>query len=767
MTAILIVLVTAWIAGFLAHRWFGYPPLLGELIAGIVLGPPLMGWLPVHDGLKPLAEVGVFMMLFYIGMEIDPKAMLKSSKPAILAALGGFVLPFLLGYYVTYFYLLNQAEINLISLAEETAFNREIVIPSLFVGIGMAVTALIVKSRILLDLKLLDTRIAMVLMTGALLSDTAVLIVFSAIMNFSKTQQMDAAFVLLISGNAILFFLLAILIGEKAFPWVDKLLVKCHLIGKSGALMVILIVALGMGLLAHALGLHQIVGAFMAGLFARKMIGDHREFIRVTEQVQALSMGFLAPIFFVTIGYSFSLSIFTTDLALLVVLTVIAIASKIIGVMIGYLPSGYSWREGFTIGCAMNGRGAVEIVIAGMGLEYGLINQHIFSILVFIALFTSVLVPFSLKLCTDWLRRRGELDRITQREGMLIFGAGPLARLVAKQLSPHISIKLIDRNKEMCNAARKNGLQAVHGNVLDDELLDLVGARRIQTVVAMTSNPEINILAAQFAKEHFFVPELYVMMGEESPDEFAAIMDRLDIIPVFSGPVIHGNWDQWIQHKCYKQETITVNTSEEIKQIQTDMLDRTCLPITVSHSNSVSLYHSKTLLAPGITISLIRPESDELIDIDRFDLMVEKCPFLDLDRNTTLEQFFLLAAEKLTDNLNIDKQILAQALEQREEESGTILGPGVAVPHTRLAGEKIFQILIARSKTGVIFKGEVERAHIIFALISSTDERNLHLRSLSAIVQIVQGNNFMEKWRAATDLEELRHLIRTAPRRRF
>jgi len=104
MISLLLVLLAAWLGGVIAHR-IGYPSMLGELLAGMILGPALLGWLPNHEGLKFIAEFGIFIMMLYIGAEIDPRELLKASRNAILAAIGGFVVPFGAGFAVTYWYL--------------------------------------------------------------------------------------------------------------------------------------------------------------------------------------------------------------------------------------------------------------------------------------------------------------------------------------------------------------------------------------------------------------------------------------------------------------------------------------------------------------------------------------------------------------------------------------------------------------------------------------------------------------------------------------
>ena len=155
---LLLVLIAAFAGGRIAVR-VGYPAVLGEIIMGIALGPPLLGLLHASDALMVLADLGVLLMMMFVGMEVDLKELRRSSKGGLYAALGGFIIPFALGVAVLLLW-------------------GEPLIAALFVGVAMGVTSLATKSRILTDLGILDTRIASVMMAGALVADTLSLLFF-------------------------------------------------------------------------------------------------------------------------------------------------------------------------------------------------------------------------------------------------------------------------------------------------------------------------------------------------------------------------------------------------------------------------------------------------------------------------------------------------------------------------------------------------------------------------------------------------------------
>jgi amino acid transporter/mannitol/fructose-specific phosphotransferase system IIA component (Ntr-type) len=154
---------------------------------------------------------------------------------------------------------------------------------------------------------------------------------------------------------------------------------------------------------------------------------------------------------------------------------------------------------------------------------------------------------------------------------------------------------------------------------------------------------------------------------------------------------------------------------------------------------------------------IIRERDD--ITKDRFDRVIEDCIVLDTDRGMDVEPFFKLVSEAMSDHLGLDPEEILRAIHDREKQSSTVLRPGLAIPHIVVEGEKTFDILLARSREGVKFSEDAPHVHAIFVLVGTLDERNFHLRSLSAIAQIVQAPDFEEKWMAAEGKEALRDIV--------
>ena len=167
----LLIVIAAALGGGWVARKMNYPAILGELIAGIVLGPPLLGLLTPDDALDVIGKLGVILLMLYIGIHLDPSALGRAARPGALAAVGGFVVPAGLG-----FGLMMVVDGDPVAAA--------------FVAVAMGVTSLATKSRILVDIGILNTRVAHVLMAGALFSDIAALIIFAALLGFAATGTM-------------------------------------------------------------------------------------------------------------------------------------------------------------------------------------------------------------------------------------------------------------------------------------------------------------------------------------------------------------------------------------------------------------------------------------------------------------------------------------------------------------------------------------------------------------------------------------------------
>jgi Kef-type K+ transport system membrane component KefB len=375
--SLLLVLTVAWVFGALAER-LGYPTMMGELFAGIAFGPALLGLLRPSELLAVLSELGVFLLMVYVGMEVDLRELFDLGPPSLLIAFGAFVIPFGLGYAAGVWLALSPGA-------------------ALFLGLAMAATSLATKSRILADLELLETRIANVMLGGALASDVGVLVVFAGVDSYVTAGTIDPAQLGGVVLQAMGFFAVTLLLGYRFLPfawrYIERQREQYGFVDRTTAFTFALLVSLLFAQLATLAELHMIIGGFVAGLFLRQSDVEPGLYEHVHTVIYDLAMGFFAPVFFVTVGFRITFDVFADSLGVLVGLVAIAFLGKIVGSWLFSLPTSLTSREGLVVGFGMNGRGTVEIIIAQVAYEAGIIDRPLFSILVFIAVFTTALVP--------------------------------------------------------------------------------------------------------------------------------------------------------------------------------------------------------------------------------------------------------------------------------------------------------------------------------------------------------------------------------------
>ena len=495
---LVMVLAAAWGGGRLAIR-LGLPAVLGEIGAGVLLGPPVLGLVSQGPALAVLAQLGVLLMMLYIGMETDPRDLRRASWPGLMVAVGGFALPFVGA-----------------TLAAR-AFGVSPVAAA-FVGVAAGVTSLATKARVLVDLGIMRTRISHVMMSGAIWTDVASLVAFTAILGLGAADQSSTS-LLEILARASLFFAGAALIGGIILPRLARLILSKGRPPRTASLTLVLAFAIGMARLAEAAGLHGIIGAFVAGLFMRRGLLGRQLAADLRQVVHDAALGFLAPIFFVTIAFEMRLGDLGAHAPMVVVLVLVATVGKIVGTALAYLPTRRGWREALVIGAGMNDRGAVEIIMAGVALRAGLIDEGLFAVLILLAVLTTATVPLLLKAGVAWLERRGELVRTEDgRCSVVIIGAGQEARTLAGWLRQDRPVCMVDQSPDLCAEARSAGLEVVEGDALDEAVLEAAGATDAAVAVLMTPSPSLNALAARILQVDFAVPEVLVQAEGEVLD---------------------------------------------------------------------------------------------------------------------------------------------------------------------------------------------------------------------------------------------------------
>lgn len=370
-----------------AARKLRQPAVIGEIIAGILLGPTVLGMLqpewfetlfPPNSGagivLTGFVQVAVVMLLFIAGLEVDLHIVWQQGRQAVTTSVFGLIVPFTLGFTFPYFFseFFGISDVN-----ARLTF-------ALFMGTAMAITALPVIVRILMDLNIFKSRMGLLVVASAMVDDLVGWLIFSVILGLigknGGSMPLINTIVLTIGYAA---FMLTIGRGllNRILPWVNK-----KLAWPGGVLSISLALCFLAGAFTEYIGIHAIFGAFIMGV----ALGDSEHFSeRAKEIVHQFINNIFAPLFFVSIGLRVNF-ITNFDLVLTLIIIAIAFAGKIIGSGFGARLGGFSWKESLAAGFGMNARGAMEIILGLIALENELINEKVFVSLVIMALVTSM-----------------------------------------------------------------------------------------------------------------------------------------------------------------------------------------------------------------------------------------------------------------------------------------------------------------------------------------------------------------------------------------
>lgn len=385
--ALAALLGAAKIAGELMQK-IDQPSVLGEILAGILLGPTVLGhfkprayeFLFPATGAMPVVldtvtTLGVVFFLLTAGLEIDLRSIFRQGKSALLVSFCGVVVPFGFGFSTAAFF---PRFLGAQRGADPTIF-------SLFVGTALSISALPVIAKILMDLNLLRSEMGIVVMSSAMFDDLVGWILFSAILGMMNLGGHTAGGVKRTIILVVAFAVLALSIGRWT---IDKLLphIQAHTTWPGGVLGFIFTLTLCSAAFAEYAGIHAVFGAFIAGI---AIGGSTHLRARTAEQIRQIVMNVFAPFFFASIGLRTN---FVTNFNLHVtsVILLVACLGKLLGAGGGARLSGIDARTSWGVGLAMNARGAMEMILGLLALQYGLIRERMFVALVVMALFTSL-----------------------------------------------------------------------------------------------------------------------------------------------------------------------------------------------------------------------------------------------------------------------------------------------------------------------------------------------------------------------------------------
>lgn len=395
LLALSTLIATARIGGALSKR-LGQPAVLGELLAGVLLGPSLFNYFHqpwftdehLSQGVKHLAELGVIFLMFLAGLEIDLREMAKTGRAAALAGTLGVIAPISLGLGAGWLFGYPIRE-------------------AVFIGIVLSATSVSISAQTLMELGVIRRREGLTLLGAAVIDDVLVILVLSVFLALGggagSLGEVLRVFlrmaVYLIAGAALGFFII---------PRLTERIARVPI--KEGVMSFVIVAALLYAWAAEMVGgIAAITGAFLVGLaFARSSFRQEIE-----HNFSALTYGFFVPLFFVSIGLEANVRAVTgSGLIFGGVLILIAIVSKVIGSGLGARWGGLTRDESFRLGLGMISRGEVGLIVASVGLNEGLIDQMIFAQIVLVVLVTTVVTPLLLR----WAYARAERQAPKERE---------------------------------------------------------------------------------------------------------------------------------------------------------------------------------------------------------------------------------------------------------------------------------------------------------------------------------------------------------------
>lgn len=370
---LIIIIFSVKVAGHISKK-LGQPALLGKLLVGVILGPSLLGWVEFDQIFKELAGLGVLVLMFLAGLETDVSEFQRNIIPSTLAALGGVLLPLILGTAFPFF----------IGFSFKT---------SIFIAVILVATSVSISVQTLRELGKLNSSEGMTILGAAVIDDILGLIILSLVLGLGLGQEAVEILGLMLVLKIAGFFLLALVLGYTLVPvimgWSAKVLAT------EGILAFALIIALVFALISQYFGLAGIVGAYIGGIMVKRTKYNYQ----LIQGIETLGNSFFFPLFFFSVGINVDITALKGGVVLFtIIMSLIAIFTKVVGSGLGTLLAGFNLRSSLIIGSGMISRGEVALIVANIGLKEGIISVELFTAMIMVTLITTVITPPLLKL---------------------------------------------------------------------------------------------------------------------------------------------------------------------------------------------------------------------------------------------------------------------------------------------------------------------------------------------------------------------------------
>jgi Kef-type K+ transport system membrane component KefB len=391
---LMLVLLAARVLAELAVR-LKSPSVIGELLAGVVLGPSLLGWLTPDEIIRLLAEIGIILLLFEVGLETDVRGLARTGGQSLIVAVSGFVLPFLFGFGIAR---------GILGLD---------LLPSLFVGGTLTATSIGITVRVLADLKRQASTEGQVVLGAAVLDDVMGVVLLALLYEFSTGGGIS----MVNTGKVLLFVGLFFILAAPAAKIISVVIKRFDTVSEVAGLVPTTIVSLVLffAWLAHAVGAPELLGGFAAGLalsrrfflpFGAALHADPVFAHRVEVEMKPI-VHLFTPIFFVMVGLSLNLRDIDWGSGFIWIFSGALLLAAVLGKLAGALLIREPWPVRWVIGTAMIPRGEVGLIFAELGRTSGILDGQTHAGLVIVIALTTLLPPFAMK----WLYRSWQIDK--------------------------------------------------------------------------------------------------------------------------------------------------------------------------------------------------------------------------------------------------------------------------------------------------------------------------------------------------------------------
>lgn len=531
----------------------GQPSVMGELLAGIILGPSLFGWIwpEAQHAIFPktpeqkamidgIAQVGILLLLLLTGMETDLKLVRKVGRAAIAISIAGILVPFACGFTLGEF------------LPDALLPNpQERLVASLFMGTALSISSVKIVAVVVREMNFMRRNVGQIIVATAVIDDTIGWIIIAVIFSLASHGTLDVASVAKAVLGTLAFLAVSFTIGRRLvfrlIRWAND-----NLVSAAAVITVILLLMGVMALITHLIGVHTVLGAFVAGI----LVGESPILTRqIDERLRGLISSFFMPVFFGLAGLSADLSVLRDPNLLMLtgLLVVIASVGKFGGAFVGGTAGGLNARESLALASGMNARGSTEVIIATIGLSIGVLSQNLFTMIVTMAIVTTMAMPPMLRAALAKLPMNEEEKERLEREEFEKRGfianlerpllavdespnatfAAHVAGLIAGMRGLPITVLHIGKRAEEQEKGRHESHEAVVKKAA--ETVSAIGDAGSVDVVTRTRRAELGETIADEARKGFDLLVVGIAKVAAAKDRFDREIE--DIAAQFEGPL--------------------------------------------------------------------------------------------------------------------------------------------------------------------------------------------------------------------------------------